>query len=319
MIAVLDGCLVNGYGSQASLGWAKAFSGTNKASYLAPSGARMYLDVDDSAPDGTALGRNCRVRGYESMSGVGTGTNPFPTVAQSTQGVVPKSTTADGTSRPWLLIGDDKTFYFFGACTLTLPYSKLTGFWSTFFFFGDFQSTFVGDAYRSIIGYPSVTSTLIADASTCMNFPASIVSSNTVNTLQNTPRAYTQAGSSIWNSPFGNATMVSSGTPSNVPLANQGAGVTTFPNPSDGGLYVSAVRLVDRGNGTTPLGIDNAPNGFRGTMRGFYQQYETLTSVNDQDTFSGVGDFLGVTFVVVKFGSLSTGVAIATTAWAFST
>lgn len=62
-------------------GWTQVYSGTNKAVYRAPSGNRFYLRVvHDSAVSGSA--QRATVRGYESMSGIDTGTDPFPTVAQ---------------------------------------------------------------------------------------------------------------------------------------------------------------------------------------------------------------------------------------------
>jgi len=107
LIGILDTCLVSG------AGWTKAFSGTNKAAYRAPQGQQFYLRVDDTGP-GAHGGREARVRGFESMTDVDTGTNPFPTVAQKANGLfVRKSATADTTVRPWRIYVDERTFYMF--------------------------------------------------------------------------------------------------------------------------------------------------------------------------------------------------------------
>lgn len=63
-------------------GWDKVFTSTNTAVYRSAdvTGPRHYLRVDDT--DTTAA----RVRGYESMTDVDTGTGPFPTDAIMTGG-----------------------------------------------------------------------------------------------------------------------------------------------------------------------------------------------------------------------------------------
>src|SRR5690348_12633571 len=108
LIAVLDACLVNGYGTQTAAGWTKAFSGTNKADYRMAGGNQFYLDVDDSAAQ-TAAGKEANVRGYEAMTALATGTNAFPTTTQfaAPGQVIRKSATADATSRGWILVADD--------------------------------------------------------------------------------------------------------------------------------------------------------------------------------------------------------------------
>lgn len=98
----------------APLGWTKLFSGTNKGAYLPkPQYVQCYLRVlDDSTVPTSASGRWAKVRGYESMSDVDTGTGPFPTVAQAANALsVMKSSTSDSTVRAWWLAGDGGIFY----------------------------------------------------------------------------------------------------------------------------------------------------------------------------------------------------------------
>jgi hypothetical protein len=109
LIALLDACLVDGYGAKAAAGWTKNYSGTNKAVYRPSHGSRFYLRVLDDGSDGAQGARLARVRGYESMSDVDTGTGEFPTDAQVSGGLyLGKSSTADSTARPWVVLADGK-------------------------------------------------------------------------------------------------------------------------------------------------------------------------------------------------------------------
>ena len=125
------------------LGWQKAFSGTNVAVYRSQdvSGTRFFLRVSD---DGTGSAAYARVRGFETMTDINTGTGPFPTDAQISGGAFwHKSSTADTVSRQWALVGDSLTFYFSSRTAATTFSSELC--------FGDFASLGSADAYRCVI------------------------------------------------------------------------------------------------------------------------------------------------------------------------
>ena len=113
LIAVLDACLVNGYGDKAAAGWTKAFSGTNKAAYknsFADGGSECLIRVDDASPNDGGNGdgsRGAYFTGYSSMSGIDDGSNP-------TSGVyLRKSGTENSTARPWIMFADGRTFHFY--------------------------------------------------------------------------------------------------------------------------------------------------------------------------------------------------------------
>jgi hypothetical protein len=279
LIAVLDGCLVNGYGAQTALGWSKAFSGTNLASYRASAGVQHYLDVDDSAPDATALGRNARVRGYETMSAVGTGTGLFPTTTQVTTSVgIVKSTATGTTARPWLLIGDDRTFYLFAEPAGTDPPNLATHTWTSAMYFGEFLSALSGDNYRSMIAWQTNTTTA-ATASLAAFAAAQPTSATAVNT--SLARTYTGAGAACW------ATLLGAGMYSSTSTYQSDQPPFTFPNTVDGGLYLNSFDIFERTSGTTPTAATGGA-GCRGRLRGAYQTLYTTAGYNDQDTFSGV-------------------------------
>lgn len=90
----------------APAGWEKVFSGTNKAAYRSagPTGSRFYLRVDDSS------GLFARVRGYETMSDIDTGTGLFPLDAQIATGggYWHKASASNATAIPYLLAADAK-------------------------------------------------------------------------------------------------------------------------------------------------------------------------------------------------------------------
>jgi hypothetical protein len=127
---------------RAPAGFSKIYSGTNKAVYRSDdvTGSRFDLRVDDSTTGAATL------RGYESMSDVDTGIDPFPTVAQMAALYARKSSTTDSVTRPWWLIADSKAFGLSIASTATYP----TGYAPTLFF-GDVRSAYGGDAYACAI------------------------------------------------------------------------------------------------------------------------------------------------------------------------
>lgn len=86
--------------------WEKPFTGTNKAVYRSTdvTGSRFCLWVDDS---GTIT---ARVRGFESMTDMNTGTGPFPADAQiSGGGYWFKSLLANATAVRYDLVADSRT------------------------------------------------------------------------------------------------------------------------------------------------------------------------------------------------------------------
>lgn len=90
----------------APAGWEEVFSGTNKSVFRStdPTGSRFYLRIDDSS------GLFARVRGYETMSDIDTGTGLFPLDAQIATGggYWHKSTASNTTAIPYLLAADAK-------------------------------------------------------------------------------------------------------------------------------------------------------------------------------------------------------------------
>lgn len=227
LIAVLDACLVNGYGSKAAAGWAKSFSGTNKAVYRAPSGTRFYLRVLDDGSDGTNGAKVATIRGYESMTDVDTGTEAFPTTGQMASGLwVGKSTVADSSSRPWMILADSKR-----VMAMTAPASGADGY--THFIFGDLVGASAADAYAAMIYACTTTSNAVST-----NPGTSLAAGNLVYGCVNVvglyaPRALSGTGSAV--------------VQTNGFFVNSPSGGSALPSGPDasGNVWAEHVQIID--------------------------------------------------------------------------
>lgn len=130
---------------RAAAGWAKTYTGTNKAAYsrTALAASAMLLRVDDSPELFPTLIM------YETMSDVDTGTGLAPT---SGSVYFAKSNTISSTQRLWALYGDDRAFYLFSKANGTS--------WTGAMMFGDIKPYKSSDAYACLlIGHSSASQT----------------------------------------------------------------------------------------------------------------------------------------------------------------
>ena len=285
-------------------GWAKPYSGVCKAVFRAASGVRHYLDVDDSSP-GAGLSKEARTRGYESMTAVATGTNPFPTVAQLTAGpIIRKSAAGDAVSRVWKLFANDRSFH------LLTQSADVANAWHHFFF-GDIYSFLTGDSYKTLImGRPAENSTSDSTTNGAPGFIGHYSAALSALSGHYMSRGYTGLGASVNVGKIGDsaANTSSGGT---TPIAMYGH--LGYPNGADGGLYIAPVRIVDPS--TSP-----APN-IRGLVPGLFHYCHPISNVADGDIFSGAtgSEYDGRSFHVMKHTGGSTGVCvIETTDWPVS-
>lgn len=247
LVSVLDYCLVT------NLGWTKEYSATNKAVYKQPSGSnQFYLDVDDTNA------QNARIRGYETMTAVATGTGPFPTDAQVSGGLyIYKSSTADTTNRPWYFISNGKIFY--------LVISN--GASRQLFAFGDFTSYKGSDVFNTL---------LIANSSSSQtgNLPGEQLGTF-VSTITGhyAARSYTQIGGSVALNKVSDA-YITGGSSSNYSMGSGGA---TYPQPIEGGLHVAPVWITE-----------STSTGKRGHLPGLWAPGHNRP-LSENDTYSGAG------------------------------
>lgn len=260
----------------APLGWTKSFTGTNLAAYKSSDveGTQMFLRIDDT----NAL--NARVVGYEDMTGISTGTGPFPTNAQmSGGGYWFKSAAANTNPVTWYLFGDSRTFYIH-----TAPYSGAAGAAYTIGGtrgFGDMIALRPsGDAYACALGYSAST-----DYTNSPHYGS--LDHGAYATIA-TPRSYSGLGSSqLTNSyPYIGQTSSASGM-------DQTLGA--FPSTVDGSLLLSGRFLrTDTGNNTP-----------RCNVPGIYTspQNQVAGSLTGGDKIPGTGPLAGKTLMGVTAAS----------------
>lgn len=278
LVNLLDKCLVAGYGAKTAAGWTKPYtSGSHSAVFKQGGGNQFYIDVNDNGP-GAGTYKEARVRGYEVMTAVATGTGDFPSAAQiATAYVIRKSAAADATTRSWIVIADNRTFYLFifpgDVANICNGY-----------FFGDMYSLLSGDGYRTgIIARTSEDSSAgSGDKGDQLTGPGN--GSFGVLTGHYMARGYTGLGGSVQVGKISSHEINQNAT--------LGQGVMSFPNPTDGGIYVARVFIQE----PTTSSLSSR----RGWLRGFWSFGHPIVNVINGDTFTGTGDLAGKTFLIIK-------------------
>lgn len=272
LIALLDACLVNGYGSKAGAGWSKAFTGTNLAAYRqASSGA--FLRIDDAAAT------VARCVGYDTMSDVNTGTNDFPSSVQKPGGMyVYKSNSGDATERPWVLAASERTIYLYiGHADTVLAGASVA--YRHLYAFGDITSYKAGDAYNRFI-MANETSAVGSGHS------AAVSSGLAVTPGHYMQRSHTQLGSSITVGKHMDGFMMT--TSSSIAIGNQLSVPIPFPDPVTGGMLLSPISIHE-----TAAGVR------RGVLPGLWAPLHIMPGACG-DTFTGTGTLAGKTFMLLN-------------------
>jgi hypothetical protein len=290
VVALLDACLVNGYGTEPGAGWLKPLPNTGSGAfsqsygcYQQPTGSQMYLFINDNAPNGTALYREAWATGWETLvslsssvsdtCGSGSGQFPLPSQLLTTgHTVIRKSSTSDSSSlRQWTVAADSSSFYMFIATGDTANMYYGFGFGDIYSFAGSGNT----DAYRCIIMGRNAENTSAA-GNEGIDFMSAI---NTATQGHYMPRTYAGSGTSITVGKHGDSVKGGSGFVGNIP----------FPNSVDNALYVSPVWVCE-----------NATSIVRGQLRGFYQICHPVANFLDGQTFNGALDYNGKSFLVMK-------------------
>lgn len=264
----------------APLGWTKTFTGTNLAAYKMTDvqGTGFFLRVDDTG------NTTARVRGFEAMSDVNTGTGLFPSLPQSSGSghFWSKSNAADGSARPWYVLGDSRGFYLF-----VNNYVGSSEYQS--YYFGDVISLKSNDPYacvlRGNIANRSDSSGLVsedlgyADATTSIG---GMHIARVSNTLGGSVSAFSSPSLSI-------------GLPLHHTIGGQG---WAYPSPVDNGLILSALMLYQ------------ASLGYRGYFPGLRTSPQYVgSSFATGDYVAGTGVMAGKKVLVIKLGSTTPGVS----------
>ncbi len=310
---LLNKCLVVGYGAKSPAGWSSAFGPTSNIQvFRQGAGSMRYLRVDDSG-GGTGGAKEALIRGWEATPDTADTvdpqagrTGPFPSIAQiAGGGVIRKSTAANGTTRTWILIADDRTFYLF-----VITGDNAGVYYGTCF--GDIYSFSTGgDSFNTIIccRYTQNDGTQFVQES-LPQLVTNGMGAGSGSSGHYIARAVSGLGGSIICSKIGDYSKMVPQAAGNVDTLR---GQITYPNPTDGGLWLYPVRWVDAGFTAGTV---------RGRMRGFYHMVHTAASFADGDTFSGAasGPYSGKTFLIIKNAgqglvSIAGAYCIETTAW----
>lgn len=269
---------------KAAAGWDTAYTGTNKRVYRSPntSSNRLYLRIDDSTTVGNV--REAYARGYETMSDIDTGTNPFPTVAQVANGLTwNKSYSADSTARTWTLVGDDKTFYLIVATGIPTYNTTLV------FGFGHLISYKAADGFNTFLAGANISNYTTATGVTTGYSGLQLASAwGATTSVGNVPlylaRSYSQTGSSVGASVHDGK--VAAGSP--IGVASSGI---VYPNGPDSGLWVSPVFVSD---------FTGSVHNVRGRLPGMYSHLHSTIPQSNGDTVTGVVGLSGITLLAAS-------------------
>lgn len=281
LVTLLDAVLVNGYGSKTAAGWTKSFSGTNKAAYRQAAGSQHYLRVQDDL--GASYGR-AYVLGYETMSTVDAGTNPFPSSVQTYHGWG-KSSTTDATARPWVIFADDRRFYIFVQTGEDASTPWASG------FFGDIISYTTSDAYASCLISRYSTSGASAHVYSLDNLAYMYHAGNGYSGLVNyggMPRNHSGTYGPVNVARHTDQFKALAGTasPSSAFYAGAPTSGLTYPQPTNSSLVIAPIWMHHN---------HGSANVVRGHMPGLWAPMHRKPLANN-DTFSGTGSMSGKTF-----------------------
>ena len=257
--------------------WEKVFTGTNKAAYrsLDVTSPRHYLRVDDT---GTT---KARVRGFESMTDVDTGTEPFPTDSQMSGGGYWPKVASAGNAR-WKLFGDSRFF-----ALAVAPGSASSANWvnAPARGFGDpIPLRPAGDVWCTVLSAGS--STVDAGNGTVGAFDYVVQDSSSAGLIA-APRVWQGIGGSVLLNPKSWG-LAGASSPS---VADNAMGA--FPSAISGGLILSPLFVAEA-----------APAPPRATVPGIYRIPQTgvVSILADGDTVDGTGPFAGRLFRMVATG-----------------
>ena len=281
LVALLEACLVVGYGSGAQAtpaGWTRSFNASSDSVFYSGGTNKFYLNVLDNGESAGGT-REARCWGYETCSAISTGTGQFPTAVQSATGItIRKSNTSDSTARPWILLATNNTFYLF---TLTGDYTSPM---CSAFGFGEYNSYKAGgDAYDFFIIGKQIENDATA---TNERLPwVGTTVSQAATTGHYITRSFTGIGSAVNVSKFTDSSKTQ--FTSSTVGTNQ---YITGLNAPDGGLWTCPIFLNQ---------IVSANPSIRGHLMGLWAPINTQP-LSHLDTYSGTGSMAGKTFMAVN-------------------
>lgn len=272
LIALLDAILISGYGAKAGLGWTKTFTGTNQAAYTQGAGSNGFKLAVDDTNVGYAL-----VRGYEAMTAVATGTQPFPTVAQQALATYCWHKSDAAVARAWVAWGDERGF------RIAIDIAGVVN--STgmcVFHFGDVYSEAVVDPYCTLISASLASAVTVGSASLAFSKNSSVSA-----TVGNWAIARLQSGSGAALPCAIGGDQLKGGSA----FGGSGSGAIPYPNTRNGGAYLAPIFVWSL-------------NDLTGRLPGTWEICHSKPFAH-LDTFDGVGAYAGKSFVAINIVTAS--------------
>jgi hypothetical protein len=279
LVGLLDACLVNGYGTKDPAGWDIAYTATNKRAYRAATGNRHYLRVDNAS-------NGSRVRGFQSMSDVDTGSDPFPNNTQiNNGGYWYSSNSTNDNARAWMIVANEKTFWLYictsSTSTSTVFQSQNPG--HVLYFWGEIEKVLSSDSKNTAI--------ICGTSDSPNDHQCGSTSAYTGNI----------GGHFICESSTGtkslNINKVTSSNLGNASGNGLGRNVNSiYPDAITGGISLGKVFVTENVSGSYPV---------RAMWPGLHDALHTYATLPaGGDTFSGRGNLTGKTFIILNtYGS----------------
>ena len=281
-IAMLDACLRTGYGSKAGAGWTKPFTGANIAVFRQGAGGNgRYIRVWNArtGDDPATYCMTANVRGYEAMTAVSTGTDPFPTTAQSNSNGLMVRVACASPSYPtgWIVRATSNWFDVLVFTGLAPPRGANSApVADSYLSFGAFPSLKSGDTYNDFILAEANSSYLFTPYVGLSNSFLAYVSRNDLGTVGAKAAAL-------------------------VPLSGCGEGMmgngnySAFPYPNRVNNSVDLFQYALHSEGY-----------FRGVLPGVWGSAHGMAAIGFGNTFSGIAPVAGRTFEVIAASTAST-------------
>jgi hypothetical protein len=267
VISVLRACLVNGYSSKAAAGWSEAFTGTNKAVFKMPATAPRQLHLRLEVYSTTST----RWNGYVDMSDIDTGTYKFFNgnyTCYDDTGTTGWKVLADDKTVIWIPRGTDYVWrcYYFGYLRDEAP--------------GDLNHAWCG-GNQGLGGYPSTVGSFWAVYSGSNPWGQSVYG-----------QLLGPYGESLGSTVYAIGTTMM-GTTHEDQRDNQEG--TRFPGapPSNGVYQFARMPITEAGDNYTPCVL-------RGNLRGLVWPCHRYSTLTDDLTISGVGQYSGFTIRILK-------------------
>jgi len=278
-IAMLDACLRTGYGSKAGAGWTKPFTGSNIAVFRQGAGGNgRYIRVWNArtGDDPATYCMTANVRGYEAMTAVSTGTDPFPTTAQSDSNglMVRVARTSPSYPTGWIVRATSNWFDVLVFTGLAPPRGANSApVADSYLSFGAFPSLKSGDTYNDFI---------LADPNNSYQFYPYVGLSNSILAYVSRNDLGTVGAKAAALVPLSGCgeSVLGNGNPSSFP----------YPNRVNNSVDLYQYALLSEGY-------------FRGVLPGVWGSAHGLSAIGFGNTFSGIAPVAGRTFEVIAASS----------------